>query len=363
MNVPSSHWVLHDYLQVNGGAERLVIALANGLPGFSLGVSGVYPAFRESGDCGAVRPQVIGAASLRMLPRIPRALAAFSRPPAHLREARQVIYSGLYAPLTALEQPRGRRLYYCHTPPRFAFDQRERYLARAPALARPALRLAIERYRHAYLHALQRMDRVLTNSLHVRERLLEHTGIAAEVVYPPIDTTGFRFLGQQGYYLSLGRLEPNKRVDRIVRAFLGMPDKQLVVASGGSQLEALKALANGAPNIRFAGWLDDDALAQLMGNAIAALYVPQDEDFGMSAVEAMAAGKPLIGVAEGGLRESVVDQRTGLLLPADPSAETIAEAVGRMSAERALSMRAACEARAAEFSRARFLDAFRNIIQ
>ena len=117
------------------------------------------------------------------------------------------------------------------------------------------------------------------------------------------------------------------------------------------------------PGVIFAGWLDDDALAQLMGNAIAALYVPQDEDFGMSAVEAMAAGKPLIGVAEGGLRESVVDQRTGQLLPADPSADTIAEAVGRMSAERALSMRAACEARAAEFSRARFLDAFRNIIQ
>lgn len=362
MSASSSRWVLHDYLQVNGGAERLVIALANGLQGFALGVSGIYPAFRESGDCGRLQPQVLGAAHLRLLPRIPRALATFTQPPAALRAAQQVIYSGLYAPLAAPRQAHGQRIYYCHTPPRFAFDQNERYLARAPAVARPALRLAIERYRQAYLHALQRMDRVLTNSLHVRERLLEQTGIAAEVVYPPIDTAAFRFLGQQGYYLSLGRLEPNKRIDRIVRAFLGMPDKQLVVASGGSQLAALKALANGAPNIRFAGWLDEAALAQLVGNAIAALYVPQDEDFGMSAVEAMAAGKPLIGVDEGGLRESVVDQRTGFLLPADPSVKTIADAVGRMTAPLALSMRPACEARAAEFSQARFLDAFKKII-
>lgn len=360
---PSRSWVVHDYLQVNGGAERLVIALANGLPGFALGVSGVYPAFLESGNCGPLQPQVISAAHHRLLPRIPRALAAFARPPASLRAAQQVIYSGIYAPLAALKQQTGKRIYYCHTPPRFAFDQRERYLACIPAVFRPALALAIERYRRAYVRALRHMDVVVVNSLHVRERLLEQTGIAAQVIYPPIDTKAFRFIGQQGYYLSLGRLEPNKRVDRIIRAFLGMPDKQLVVASGGSQFNALKALANGAPNIRFAGWLDDAALVQLMGNAIAALYVPQDEDFGMSAVEAMAAGKPLIGVDEGGLRESIIHQRTGLLLAADPTAQTIGNAVREMSASLALSMRCACETRAAEFSQQHFLNAFKKIIQ
>lgn len=358
----SGRWVLHDYLQVNGGAERLVIDLANGLEDFQLGVAGVYPDFSESGDCGARRPQVVAAAHQRLLPRVPRALAAFARPPHYLRRAQQVIYSGLYAPLAAPKQTHGKRIYYCHTPPRFAFDQRERYLARVPAVARPLLNLIIERYRAAYLNALQRMDLVVTNSRHVRERLLAYTGIAAEVVHPPIATETFRFIGQQGYYLSLARLEPNKRVERIVRAFLAMPDQQLVIASGGSQLPALKALANDAPNIRFTGWLDDAALKQLLGNAIAALYVPQDEDFGMSAVEAMAAGKPLIGVDEGGLRESVVHGSTGLLLPADPSVQNIVSAVRQMSSGLALSMRRACEARAVEFSRHRFINAFKQLI-
>lgn len=197
MNVTPTHWVLHDYLQVNGGAERLVIALANGLPGFALGVSGVYPGFLESGDCGRLQPQVIGTTPLRWLPRIPRALAAFTRPPDYLRNAEQVIYSGLYTPLAAPEQKRGKRIYYCHTPPRFAFDQREHYLALAPTVARPALRLAIERYRSAYLRALQCMDLVLTNSQHVRERLHNQTGIDAKVVYPPIDTEGFAFVANR----------------------------------------------------------------------------------------------------------------------------------------------------------------------
>lgn len=362
MSSTPSSWVVHDYLQVNGGAERLVITLASGLPSCALAVSGIYPDFAESGDYRHQHPHVIGAAALGVLPRIPRALATFSSPPAVLRNAQQVIYSGLYAPLAALKQRHGQRIYYCHTPPRFAFDQLDRYLARVAAPVRPLLRLAIGTYRHRYLQALHCMDRVVTNSHHVRARLLAQTGIDADVIYPPIDTQALRFLGQQGYYLSLGRLEPNKRVDRIVRAFIDMPDQQLVVASGGSQLAALKALAAGAANIRFVGWLDGPALAQLMGNAIAALYIPEDEDFGMSAVEAMAAGKPLIGVNEGGLRESVIDQQTGILLPANPAPTAIIHAVRQLSANRALSMRDACEARAEVFTQMHFLTAFQQLL-
>lgn len=356
-------WVLHDYLQVSGGAERLVIALASGLPGFSLGVSGIYPAFLASGDRLDTPPRVIGAAALRLLPRIPRALAAFGRDRSWLSGAECVIYSGLYAPLAVQGQPRGKRIHYCHTPPRFAFDQLPDYLERVPACARPALRLAISRYRRAYLSAIQAMDVVVTNSVHVRERLLEQMGIEAQVIHPPVDTRQFRFLGQRDYYVSVGRLEPNKRVERIVRAFLAMPDKQLVVASGGSELDALKALAGNAPNICFAGWLSEVDLAQLVGNAIAALYVPKDEDFGMSAVEAMAAGKPVIAVNEGGLRESVAHGRTGILLDADPTPAAIADAVMRLPGEVALAMRPACERRAGDFSLEGFLSAFGRIIR
>jgi glycosyltransferase involved in cell wall biosynthesis len=122
-------------------------------------------------------------------------------------------------------------------------------------------------------------------------------------------------------------------------------------------------MAAGAANIRFVGWQQEQALAHLVGNAIAVIYVPMDEDFGMSAVEAMAAGKPVIGVDEGGLRESIVPGQTGILLPADPAPEAIATAIGQLTPAIAASMREACEVRARDFSRARFLSAFAEIIE
>lgn len=354
--------VLYDFLQVNGGAERLVISLASGLPGFTLGVSGIYPDFSSSGDLQGLLPHTPGRLA-SWLPRIPRALLCFSRAWLLPKSPACVIYSGIYAPLAVTRQRQGQRIYYCHTPPRFAFDRQSEYLARVPAVLRVPLRWAIGRYRAAYLRALQRMDVVVVNSAHVRERLLAQTGVRAMVIYPPIDTGVFRYIEQQDYYLSVGRLEPNKRIERIVQAFLGMPEKQLVVASGGSQLSALQGLAAGAANIRFVGWQQELDLARLIGNALAIIYVPMDEDFGMSAVEAMAAGKPVIGVDEGGLRESIVPGQTGILLPADPAPEAIARAVKQLTPAVAASMREACEARAMNFTRARFLSAFAEIIE
>ena len=354
--------VLYDFLQVNGGAERLVITLACGLPGFTLGVSGIYPAFSTTGDLHGLLPQTPGWL-VNWLPRIPRALLCFSRAWLVPQSSVCVVYSGVYAPLAVSQQVCCKRIYYCHTPPRFAFDRQSEYLLRLPLVLRGPLRWAIGRYRAAYLRAVRSMDVVVVNSVHVRERLMAQTGVCAMVIYPPIDTDVFGYISQQDYYLSVGRLEPNKRIDRIVRAFLNMPEKNLVVASGGSQFSALQALAAGAENIRFVGWQDEETLAGLVGNAIAVIYVPKDEDFGMSAVEAMAAGKPVIGVDEGGLRESLIPGKTGILLPADPSPEAIVMAVRQLSPAIAVSMREACEARASYFSRTRFLAAFAEIIE
>jgi glycosyltransferase involved in cell wall biosynthesis len=206
------------------------------------------------------------------------------------------------------------------------------------------------------------MDVVLANSENVRRRLARDVGVDARVVYPPVDVAGYRWLGDEGYFLSTGRLEPLKRVDRLIAAFSGMPDQRLVVTSGGSELPRLKALAAGAPNIHFTGWLDPAELARWMGEARATLYIPVDEDFGMSPVESMAAGKPVIGVAEGGLLETVVDGETGVLL--DPACEVdeVREAVRGMTAARASEMRGAAEARAQDFSEPRFLEAMQAVL-
>jgi glycosyltransferase involved in cell wall biosynthesis len=354
-------WVLHDYMQVNGGAERLVSTIARCFPEFSLGVSGVYSGFSNSADMAGVHMEILGKIA-KIVPRIPRAILTFSNRIPCIEQAETVIYSGVYSPLAVKMQRRGKRIYYCHTPPRFAFDRKQKYLEKIPFLMRPLLSFAIDRYRIEYQSCIHQMDYVLTNSEHTRKLIYQQLGIQAKVVYPPVNIEKYKWLAQGDYYLSLGRLEPNKRVDRIVKAFMTMPEKKLIVASGGSQLQLLRTMAAESKNIFFTGWVTEDELTKLIGNAISCIYIPYDEDFGMSAIESMSAGKPVIGVAEGGMIESVIDGSTGFLLPQNPQVEDICAAVRLMSAPLALSMRNRCELRASDFSEKRFVEQIESSI-
>ena len=198
------------------------------------------------------------------------------------------------------------------------------------------------------------MTRVASNSSNTRRRIRHFLHSEAQIIYPPCATTQFQWQGISDYYISTARLEPYKRIDLIVDAFLQMPDKKLVIVSGGSDETKLRRRARGAENITFTGWVSRAGMAGLLANSIASIYVPKDEDFGLSPVESMAAGKPVIGVAEGGLKESVIDGRTGILLPPDPPMEAIVNAVKDLTPKRASGMRAACEAQARFFGIQRF---------
>ncbi len=357
-------FILYDYLQVAGGAERLTQTLAEALPEFQMVVSQIYPDYQRFADAGSAVPIVLSRGVDHLLGRIPAAILNFSLRTRFLRDADTVLYSGFYAPLAVRHQRRGRRIYYCHTPPRYAFDLKQEYLGRLRPSLRPGFRAFTHWIKNHYLASLHKMDRIIANSDNVRLRLLNFAGINAEVIHPPIDADRFRWLGQDNYYVSTARLEPNKRVDLIIEAFRRMPDQRLIVLSGGSEFERLKTKVSGMDNrIHFTGWQTDEQLRRWIGNAIATLYIPMNEDFGMSPVESMAAGKPVIGVAEGGLLETILNGQTGILLPEEPVTHYIIEAVRQLTARRALTMRPACEARARSFSRDIFIDRMRTILK
>lgn len=358
-----SRYVLLDALQVAGGSERLALDLVRGFPDYRLVIARV---FREAavllhGEDPPVRS--LGTWPTRPMGRIAEAMYCFRRRTAFLEDAESVVYSGFYAPVAVERQRHGRRVHYCSTPPRFAYDLRQFYLDKLPAPARPAAAAFFDRVRRDYEAAVARMDVVIANSQNVRGRLARFLGVEARVVNPPIDTGRFRWIEAGEYFVSLARVTEYKQVELIVRAFLRMPDRRLVVASGGPHGAFLRRLAAGARNILFTGWLSEPVLADLVGRARAAIYIPRDEDFGMSPVEAMAAGKPVIGVAEGGLLETVVDGETGFLVAAPPSVDSVVEAVERMTAQRAASMREACEARSRLFSKELFLERMRPFLE
>lgn len=351
--------VLHDYFAIRGGGERLAMTLAQGLEWPLVTGFVADPLQHEGWPGGNIRSLGVGAS--HPLSRTLALIRAWRR--CRLPGGTEVaLFSGSYAPLAAAGMDHVRTIYYCHSPPRFLYDQRAFFLQRLPVWQRPGFLALCAYFRRGYEDAIRRMDRVVCNSENVRGRLRRYLEVEGEVVYPPVETGRFRWLGQEGYYLSLARLDPLKRVDRIVAAFRRMPERKLIVVSGGEEGGRLRELAEGASNIQFVGWVDDEGLRRLIGQAVATIYLPREEDFGMSPVESMAAGKPVIGVAEGGLLETIVDGKTGILLPPDPSPEAICEAVEQLTPVRARAMRKTCEIRARRFDRQVFLDRMRRLV-
>lgn len=353
--------LLHDFFEIRGGGERLVLDLAR-----HFGMDLCY-AFWTRNSYDPVETAGLKVWDLRAHTAIPgwrtlKEIQVFERKTRFLKNYDLALYSGVCAPLAIINRLGGQNVFYCHTPPRFVYDQRQFYLERTPVWQRPILNWLADYLRPRYENAIAEMSLVIANSENVRRRLHYYIGCESIVVNPPIDCEKFHWLGQSDYYLSVARLEPLKRVDIIVEAFRKMPDKRLIITSGGSLLPALRRRASDASNIQFTDWITDAVLSELIGNAIATLYIPMDEDFGMSPVESMAAGKPVIGVAEGGLLETVVDGETGVLLPPDPDPQRIVEAVRAMTPQRAVAMRAACESRARLFSREIFLERMRSVL-
>jgi glycosyltransferase involved in cell wall biosynthesis len=239
---------------------------------------------------------------------------------------------------------------YCHTPPRYLYDQKDHFHKRIPYVLRPLAAVLLRRLERGYRQALQRADIVFSNSRTIQGRLRNYVGVDSQIIFPPVRTDALRWIGPGDYYLSTGRLDPLKRVDRIIDAFLRMPNKRLIVVSGGCDEPRLRKLAGSAPNITFAGWVSDARLSMLLGNCIATVYIPVDEDFGISPVESMAAGKPVIGVREGGLCETILDGSTGWLLDPRLLTDGVIAAVGACTVERAAAMREACEQRSLLFT-------------
>ena len=141
-----------------------------------------------------------------------------------------------------------------------------------------------------------------------------------------------------------------------------MPDKKLVVASGGPELDKIKKLAEGHPNITILGWITDAQLLEYLGKCLATIYIPIREDFGMSAVESMQAGKPVIGVAEGGLLEIITDQKNGLLLPPDSTTYDLQEALKKITPDLARQMESECYSTAQKFSEKTFIEQMKKIL-
>lgn len=354
--------VLHDYFENPDGGGRLALIAAKGLHadlayGFK---SKKHPFFLN--DKGLLNEITVSRHNINFqLLKQFLICRAFLHKTAFIKKYDSAVYSGYYSPLAVGHFSQVcRNVYYCHTPPRFIYDQKDFYLSLLPFVLRPVLKMFINYLQPRYEKAISEMDCIVTNSKNVQKRVKNFLGYNSRIIYPPCDIDHFKWIDCQGYYLSTARLDPLKRVDLIVKAFMMMPDKKLIVTSGGSELTRLRKLAEGFKNITFTGWVSEDHYRELLGSCVATLYIPCDEDFGLSPIESMAAGKPVIGTAEGGLLETVVHEKTGLLVTPLVQEEDVINAVGKLTRSHAHEMRESCESQARMFSQQKFIKEMRS---
>ena len=224
---------------------------------------------------------------------------------------------------------------YCHTPGRFIWDQASTFMTKLPWFARPLFAEMASSARVSDFVAAQRVDNFIANSNYVARRIRKFYCRESEVIYPPVDAVNAYLSDRHDdYYLSVGRLIKNKRIDLLIHA-CNMLKRRLVIVGEGRNEKDLKEIAG--PTIEFVGRVSDGEVKSLYARCRAFLFA-SDEDFGIVSVEAQAYGRPVIAYGLGGSLETVrVDDPhgrpdTGIFFP-DQTPESLVDAILRFETQ------------------------------
>lgn len=309
--------LVHDYLNEFGGAERVLLALSELYPD-----APIYTAFYREGSSAYKRfktKKIVTSwaqnvpffasrlhSPLRFLAPLVWGSFDFSEFDVVIGSSNWYITKGFKKGEKTVE------ICYCHTPPRYLYGYPTAHSQKHPIVKIYAA--IINHFMRVYdFEAAQKVDWFIANSKEVAARIKKFYRRASVVIYPPVDTE--KFSGQFGkgdYFLVVSRLVGAKNVDLAIEVCKNLKLKLKVVGTG-RDLARLEKIA-GSSDVEFLGDVDDEKLVELYQSCRALIFPASQEDFGIVPVEAMAAGKPVIALSEGGVKETVIDGKTGLLV-------------------------------------------------
>jgi glycosyltransferase involved in cell wall biosynthesis len=347
--------LVHDYLREYGDAERVLQIIHRLYPQAPL-----YTAFVDREGLGEDAKRFdkwdIRTTIAQQIPGIThyyhylRSFVPYFWETLDLSEFDLVISSsGNFLSKSVLTGAETLHVSYCHTPPRYLW---ERLPGRSPTTAQHWYNTwADTRLRRYDFYAAQRVDRYITTSQKAARRIHKFYSRTAEVIPPPINVRGEGTAGDR-YYLYVGPLNRQQQVDLVIQACTQLDRPLWVVGTGkdAAYLDYLRSLGNS--QVRFLGAAPDTAMIELYSQAKALIYPCESADFSREAVEAMGHGIPVIASARSGLREAILDFRTGLLF-AQPTVESVAQAIAQFEGLRFSSL--ACIERAEEFAESVFV--------
>lgn len=318
--------IVHDYLNQYGGAERVLDEFKIMYPEAPVLVS-IYdprkmPARYRDWDIRTSWLNRVPLASRKhqaLLPFYPQAFEQFD-----LSSYDLVLSSSSGFAHGVLTGPDTTHVCYCHSPPRFLWDY-HRYAEREHLglLARLLVSTRLAHLRQWDRVTADRADGWISTSRVVQDRIRKYYGKDSSIIAPPVNTRRFDVGDGQGqHYLMLMRLVGWKRPDIVVEACsrLGVP---LVVAGDGRELEHVRKLAG--PTVKFVGRVDDAQMRGLYRDC-KALILPSEEDFGITPLESMASGRPVIAYGRGGALDTINTATTGVFFE-EQTAESVMGAI------------------------------------
>jgi glycosyltransferase involved in cell wall biosynthesis len=357
--------IFHDYIGSIGGGERVVFMLARELKADII----TTDVDRDSlGKLGYEDIKVISLGKTIAYPPLKQISASLMFLRCDLsRDYDFFIFSGNWAHYAARKHKPN--MWYCHTPVRAFYDQKTEMIARQPGDLMKLLATSLIKC-HSWFdkRSVGDLEEIIANSRNVEQRIRKAYNRSCTVIHPPVDTSRFRFKEYGDFWLSVNRIYPEKRIELQFDVFRGLPEEKLVVvggyALGDHAAKYYHELIKDIPeNVMMRGTVSEEELIELYAGCKGLICTAVDEDFGLTPLEAMASGKPVVAVNEGGFLETVVDGETGLLVNA--KIDELISAVQEVGATISTSperYKAKCMKRANEFDIPVFLKRIRRSI-
>lgn len=356
--------IVHEFLTKLGGAEQVLLVLHKMFrkaPIYTL-VYDKEGTKSKFADCNIATsslnkyPAKIKNYHKLLLPYCAKAIEEFD-----FSEFDIVISSSNSFAHGVITSPKTFHLCYCHSPMRYAWDYTNEYLKENKIGFGPKgllVRKILHEVRIWDKASSYRVDKWIANSKNVQKRIKKYYGFDSDVLFPPIPIEAIESSENipDDFYLIVSRLEPYKKVDLAIRAFNELK-KPLVIIGVGSEEAKLKQIAK--ENIEFLGWQSTKSVYEYMRNAKALIF-PGEDDAGITPIESMACGRPVIAYGKGGVIESVTNE-TGAFFD-EQTPESLAEKVVQFEAQITTFTGRKCRENAEKFSEENFIAHFQELL-
>lgn len=356
-NRPLKVVLLHDWLTGFRGGERVLESLCELFP-----EAPIYTLIHEKGSTSpTIESREIVTSVLNRIPGIHRSYRKFlplmpwAAAQLHIRHEADVIISSSHCVIKGVTRPNGaKHLSYVHSPMRYIYDQFDSYFGHSSAVVKLGAHFCRPFLKVWDRQSNRNVHRMIANSHFVAERIRTFYGIDAGVVHPFVDLLDFRPWQQvpipkENFYLMVTAFAPNKRVDLAIRAFQQLPTARLKIVGTGAVDETIRLKQMAGVNVEFLGNVSREEIIKLMNQARAFVF-PGVEDFGITPLESLAAGTPVIAYHAGGVLETLTPETAAFFHDATPDA--LRDAIETFDPKRF--NRVALWARAEQFSKERF---------